>query len=547
MARIVRLMVFVVLLGLLALPAFSQPEQLARPGNLLNGPSPLMGLRYYTAHPEQAPNGLRGRFQAAHDITQRAQAARGHASTSRAPFGDLFNRDTVGLPQNEESISDCTSNPKVLLGGTNDYRGLLDPQGDFTGWHLSVDGGRTVANEGLLPPVQVAGQALPSGGDPVYVTGKSCSLYGASLNYGSGPLGEAPSAVGLYRSDVKTATSCPQGDSAGGLTHPECWPTRRVVDVAGPGRFLDKEWMDVGKSGSAGEVVWIAYGDLGEFNAEGNEESGIVKAVRCSANLASCTAPITLSVGQRVAEYPSVTIAADGRTYISWGEFFGESFIGPAQRGWLAVAEPGSTTFSLRQAVPRDDLIMRGGIGVLHANDFRTGTQFKNTVKLVAGKPRVYVTWERCTARVLEVICEEPKIMLTWSADQGRTWSPPRPISAGGDNYFPELDTDPTTGVIVGAWYTNRFDPIFHNRQDVELVRLRNDGTVVWRHRVSKISNETEADPLLGGVFIGDYLEVTANQGGAWVHYNANERHVALLGDGLPIPQQDNYLTRVHE
>jgi hypothetical protein len=29
------------------------------------------------------------------------------------------------------------------------------------------------------------------------------------------------------------------------------------------------------------------------------------------------------------------------------------------------------------------------------------------------------------------------------------------------------------------------------------------------------------------------------------VHYNANQRHVALIGEGLPIPQQDNYLTRV--
>jgi hypothetical protein len=38
---------------------------------------------------------------------------------------------------------------------------------------------------------------------------------------------------------------------------------------------------------------------------------------------------------------------------------------------------------------------------------------------------------------------------------------------------------------------------------------------------------------------------VTANRGKAWVHYNANERHVALIGEGLPIPQQDNYLTRV--
>jgi hypothetical protein len=137
----------------------------------------------------------------------------------------------------------------VLLGGTNDCRGIIDPQGNFTGWHLSVDGGRSVADEGLLPSVEVAGQAVPSGGDPVFVTGKGCSLYGASLNYGSGPTGETVSAVGVYRSDVKTATSCPQGESAGGLTHPECRPTRQVVDVAAQGRFLDKEWMDVGRSG----------------------------------------------------------------------------------------------------------------------------------------------------------------------------------------------------------------------------------------------------------------------------------------------------------
>jgi hypothetical protein len=101
--------------------------------------------------------------------------------------------------------------------------------------------------------------------------------------------------------------------------------------------------------------------------------------------------------------------------------------------------------------------------------------------------------------------------------------------------------------VIVGAWYTNRFDPIFHNRQDVELVRLRDDGTVAERRRITKISNETESDPILGGAFIGDYLEVTANKGTAWVHYNANERHVALIGDGLPNPHQDNDLTSVLE
>jgi hypothetical protein len=543
MARVVRFTVFGVLLALIALPAFSQPPS-APTIDLLEGHASVAGLRHYLAHPDQAPSPVRSRFETARAlVTQggtRSLTARG------APFGDLFNRDTVGLPQDEESVSVCTTNPNIVLGGTNDFRGILDPQQDFTGWHFSTNGGRSITNEGLLPPVQINGAAIPSSGDPVDVIGKGCALYAGSLSVAAEFIGfgKTTSGVAVYRSTPHRLATCPQGSSAGGLTHPACWPTSRVIDVAAPGHFLDKEWMDVGRSGTAGQVVWIAYGDLSEFNEEGLEEAGTIKAVRCTADLSSCTKPIVLSAGQKVAEYPSVTIGPDGRTYITWGQFFGGSFTGGAQKGWIAVAEPGSTTFTVRQAVPTDPLIMRGR-GKLHANDFRTGTMFKNTVKLVNGRPRVFVVWEHCTAR-LDQICEEPRIQLTYSSDLGRTWSRPQVITAGGDNYFPELDTDPATGAIVGTWYTNRFDPIFHNRQDVELVRLSDRGLVLRRIRVTKTSNETEADPIVGGTFIGDYIEVSANRGRAYVHYNANERHVRLFGEGLPIPQQDNYLTIVN-
>ena len=67
------------------------------------------------------------------------------------------------------------------------------------------------------------------------------------------------------------------------------------------------------------------------------------------------------------------------------------------------------------------------------------------------------------------------------------------------------------------------------------------------RTRVTHISNETEADPLLGGAFIGDYFQIDANAGRIYVHYNANERHVRFQGEGVPIPQQDNYLVVRHE
>jgi len=312
------------------------------------------------------------------------------------------------------------------------------------------------------------------------------------------------------------------------------------VAQAAPGHFIDKDWITAG-----GGHVWVAFGDLSAFNAEGNEESGVVEIVRCSPDLKSCTKPIPLSTGQKVAEYPTVNVGPDGRTYVTWSEFFGDSFIGPAQRGWVAVAEKGSLQFH-RHPIFKENQVVRAR-ETLHANSFRVGTMFKNTVTMVNGRPRILATWERCRLHVVNQFCEEAQIRVATSGDLGKTWSRPHTISAGGDNVMPFLDTDPKTHRTVGVWYTSRFDPVFHNRQDVELVRLSPTGAVRHRTRVTPQSNETEADPVLGSAFIGDYIQVDAVGEKAYVAYTANRRHVRLLGQGVPIPQQDNYLRLVRE
>jgi hypothetical protein len=71
-------------------------------------------------------------------------------------------------------------------------------------------------------------------------------------------------------------------------------------------------------------------------------------------------------------------------------------------------------------------------------------------------------------------------------------------------------------------------------------------GDVTRRQRVTPLSNESEADPLLGGFFIGDYIDVHLLKGIAYVGYNVNYRQIPVLGEGFPIPQQDNYLTKKH-
>jgi hypothetical protein len=159
---------------------------------------------------------------------------------------------------------------------------------------------------------------------------------------------------------------------------------------------------------------------------------------------------------------------------------------------------------------------------------------FKNTVTMVNRHPEILATWDRCAVHVVNQYCENAEIEVSASADLGATWSAPHTVSAGGDNIFPYLDTDPVTHQVVGVWYTSRFDSIFHNRQDVELVRLSATGAVQSRTRVTKISNETEADPILGGSFIGDYIQVDAVAGAAYVAYNANIKREKLFRSRFP-------------
>jgi hypothetical protein len=537
-SQVARWSVLVLLLALVALPAQGVDKQGKAAIRQLGHFSQSVATRYWIANPDQAPEALRGRFQAAHDAA--ARGARAALAAPASVVGDRFNRDVTGLPQNEESVGVCRSRPNVVLGGTNDYRGLLDPLENFTGWHLSLNGGRSVANEGLLPPVQIGGADVPSGGDPVDVADHRCRLYAGSLNYDPEDPFHRPNGVGVYRSRPATLAACPGG------ADPACWPTRRAVAVAQPGHFLDKEWIHVGRSGPAGTVVWATYSD---FTIDDTAPLGFTRAeifaVRCTADLASCTDPIPISVDDQDVQFSDVTVGPDGRTYITWAQIQGELEQTPQTfTVKLRVAEPGSTTFGPERVVHTENLAIPFD-GDLHANDFRIATYPKHEVRIVHGKPRVFVVWDACRARVLDTVCEESVVKLSYSDNLGATWSAPRRLSpAVGEHYFPTISSDRAGRGIAVAWFTNRLDRIFHNRQDVELVTLNPaTGAVVRSQRLTSPSNEPEADPLLGGVFIGDYIEVFAHQGTAWVHYNANYTRLRLLGEGFPIPQQDNYLS----
>src|SRR5256885_3528115 len=194
---------------------------------MLTHVSQPVALRYWLAHPDQAPDRLRRSISAV-AATQKQPFGRHVTSCTNSGNKDVYNCDNLGLPQNEESITACPTNTNIVLGGTNDYRGLVDPEGNFTGWHFSLDGGHSITNEGLLPPValtKLPGEHVPpSGGDPVDFIPAGCdSVFAARLAYDpNDPFGQ-PNGLGLYKSTPQILATC-QPFTDAGLTNPACWP-----------------------------------------------------------------------------------------------------------------------------------------------------------------------------------------------------------------------------------------------------------------------------------------------------------------------------------
>lgn len=469
-----------------------------------------------------------------------------------------FNDDREGMPQAEESVTACRTRPEVVLGGSIDYRGVLRPVANLVGWHLSIDGGRSLAAEGFLPPIDVDGMPVPSAADPVVAADGDCRLYAAAYNTDRTRLrtkAKGPSGIGLYRSDPTTLSSCGQGSD------PACWPHKRLAAASrqdGTRQVsLDKPWMDVGDSGKAGRVVWVAYIAF-MSTADGGSLPSAIEAVRCDADLLHCSDPIPLSAPDHNAQLPDLVIGPDGRTYVSWIEFDRAETTEPddlqlfgKQRGAFAlthtaklrVAPAGSLEFGPERTVAVEDHPVPYN-GVYPGNAFGAFTNPRLEVAALAGGVRIFHLTNRCGARPLRFVCEEPDVVLRSSDDDGATWSEGPDLAGPGDDILPAMAVDPVDGRLAVAWYTSRRDPLFNHRYDVEVatidaVRLR----VTRRQIITPYPSDPDADPLNN--FLGHYFDIFAHHGTALVHYSASYRPERLRGEGVPVPQTDNFLGRV--
>ncbi len=546
-------------------------------------------ISWYTSHPQEAPPKFRQSIEALRTAStslsrQTVEISQVEDPSPELAFGQKrFNKETgqTGLPQNEESVVFCPANEDEILMATNDFRGLLESPGNLTGWHYSKNGGASVFKEGLQAEIRLRNSAnaleiIPSGGDPVaraVATGvDTCDFYAAGLAFDPGD-GD-PNAIVVYRTSDEILNGTCRDSS--------CWPDKRAVatatiDPSGEtGRFLDKEWMDVGVSGDE-TVVWVTYTEFDLAN-----ESSPIRAVQCDSTLISCTPPIAISGAGVIAQFSYVTIAPDGKVYVSWIELSEES----DQEVFtikMRVAPAGSTSFGPEETVAVETNPLGFG-SFLSANDFRIASIPENTVlPLDDGVNRFYVVWPYCVQPAVPLgggavqVCRNSDVKVAFSDDDGASFTTTT-INQPGQQYFPSIDADTVAGHIYIAYFSSQGDPWNHryqtvvahsspdmesfsfvsltdlnllgdvdcdrDRDSIDALRILQDvaGVQPILGECSGGLNEPGADPLLGGLFIGDYIEVFAHNNLVVVGYNANYTELGFLGTQPAVHQQDNYL-----
>lgn len=459
-----------------------------------------------------------------------------YAVTITSALNNLFNSDTSILPQNEQSVSFCpgqSASSDIVVGGSNDFRGITTFSNSFSGWYVSMDGGSSLFKEGPIPG-PVGASMLNPFGDPVIDRDSNCNFFYAGLGIDDS----------FFMNAILLARSTSDLTSTSTVTGGEWSPIAIIHETADdfPGGFNDKPWIAVDRSGGSFDgSVYASW----TFFKNADFTSRILFA-RCTNDLSSCTVlrdeNNPLSGAATDTQFSYVTVGPDGKVYVAWAEFSGANY-----NLKLRVSGPGGTSFGpIRNIKTVSDPLF--GMPDLNLNFFRIFTQPKIAVDPTG---KVYAVWDQCklSKRILflgfSFECFDADVMLRTSADMGTTWGTTKRIgtgTTGTHQIFPTVAFDDSTGILTIAYYSSQTDKIGgkHQGQRFHLFQVASSdmGSTFTTVRITPLIMDMGSDWLLFDLFIGDYIQIVADHGRSYIHYTGTTEIKQNS------PQQDNIIQR---
>jgi hypothetical protein len=159
------------------------------------------------------------------------------------------------------------------------------------------------------------------------------------------------------------------------------------------------------------------------------------------------------------------------------------------------------------------------------------------------GEDRLAIVYAECRDTALG-LCEHSEVEIATSpTGSPGTWAYHSVDAAGGSDFFPTVTADSVTGELLVGFWTTRYDPAQSSFDVIAAPVNPATGVASAAIRVTAQSIEPDNDSYFGSSFIGNYWGLAAYNGHAWAHYTSTQRQQRILGQGVPIPQQDNVLS----
>jgi hypothetical protein len=516
----------------------------------------------------------------------------GHADGSPCgPTGTRFNLEgdagtppaTFPYPQQEESIDAIggggLGGADLVVEGAEDFRGFYNAPGttEFTYYVHRTGNDCKPQYEGGMPPVTdpLTGGLLYGFGNGVVrrdATRGTFFIADRHLSSSNGKIqtGGTTSIV-VQRATVanlNNPTLCPDGTHTVQAAR-QCWPTSVVLSPhtgANTLWFEDKPHMVVDERAS-GIGSGNVYVTASEHNLSTGQETTWL--VACTNTLSACSSPLSLA-GSVGSQFSHVAVRPDGIIAVSFESFSQVLAVGtgsdsgstpPGISGGLGIpieyvtCTPAAAPTPPTCGAPTIVATLTHYDGLLGSEDFQSFSYAKHAHRMNGPNLESFMVWEQCDTTTISKldttgnsqqrlsICPKVQVVMSESVNGG-TWSTPQVIdTAPGDQFFPWIDADRTSGAVHIAYYTTEND-YFRHKLQVKLADIDAGGIfpeAVSRMRIlTRVADDPSADPYLGGTLFGDYIGVVGIGSKVYVGYHAD--YIRGIFGTATHTQRDNYL-----
>jgi len=505
---------------------------------------------------------------------QTAARAQSEASPAATPCtgdsGARFNLEPrAGAVPQQNAAADFILNgvgqgEDLIVQTANDWRGAFATgtwDNSMSGYyvHRAAAADCSVQFEGGLPAITYQGGPVLGVGDAAVVADPTRgAFFMADTRFGTA------GGIGLFRAsaaNLLNPANCPGG------THLEtqaasCWtqtPPVLVNPVAVPYYYSEFNLaVDERASGTGAGDLYIA---ANTYITSAAAYEMVVMA--CTNATLSCSPMVTLA---NPGALPYVQVRQDGLITISYlaaaqGTSTAEpiAFVTctPAGAPNPPVCGAPATVTTIRHPLPTppEGVLTTPIKGV---DIFVTSTYPKHANRRERdGSFTTFLVYDACRnpytppppPHPQSTLCLSAEVNMTFSTDNGQTWSTPVSVdTAGGHHFYPSIAADKSTGAVSVVYYTTEGDA-FHHRVRVILNQVA-PGNTTLRPPQQLTHDLVPMDVAPGGLntdmddfHIGAIARGTGTKGQSHLYTSFNQTIVSGTYNGQPLPEKNNHIT----